>query len=562
MALIVRNNYKTAITTRPVSFEIAEDSYLAPYTVRAAIDSHTKQASKCSSETRVYQVNRVVKTTKTNSVMGQGLFISEEHVQLEDEKKSATPESNETVRYLPSFPPLFNKQAMHIKTASSRHETVDRNAGAREVRLVEPSLESLRDSHNQSSVFCGISAEAVPPELVARGLDLDTWRHFANALNAAVLCSAQEIGTHIKRWNADVFAQRRFQAVRRLWPWAPVSNTKAPTIVIHGGAGTILKAKMTDQEEQRLREGLSRATMAGYTVLQKGGSALDAVEAAVRSLEDNPLFNAGKGAVFNIDGVNQLEASIMNGNTGSAGAATLLTVVKNPIALARKVMESGRHVFMCGPGAESYAKDQGLDIVDSSYFWTKHRWEQHERGFFTANTVELLAGECSESGLAERSGKNGDCSHFPMGTVGAVAIDAWGNLAAATSTGGMSNKWNGRIGDTPIIGAGTWADANVAISGTGTGEYFIRLGTSRYIASRVGLLKEKSGVASAAAITEMKKMGGDGGVICIDSSGNFWMTFCSDGMYRGYCSSQSNHIPVVAIFKDEKISSGDNHVVV
>ncbi|KAJ1872889.1 hypothetical protein LPJ57_005013 [Coemansia sp. RSA 486] len=214
MALIVRNNYKTAITTRPVSLwpsEIAEDSYLAPYTVRAAIDSHTKQASKCSSETRVYQVNRVVKTTKTNSVMGQGLFISEEHVQLEDEKKSATPESNETVRYLPSFPPLFNKEAMLIKTASSRHEAVDRNAGAREVRLVEPSLASLRDSHNQSPVFCGISAEAVPPELVARGLDLDTWRHFANALNAAVLCSAQEIGTHIKRWNADVFAQRRFQ---------------------------------------------------------------------------------------------------------------------------------------------------------------------------------------------------------------------------------------------------------------------------------------------------------------------------------------------------------------
>ncbi|KAJ1646276.1 hypothetical protein J3B02_002237 [Coemansia erecta] len=321
---------------------------------------------------------------------------------------------------------------------------------------------------------------------------------------------------------------------------------------------------MTNVEEKQLRNGLFNATKAGYKVLSSGGSALDAVEAAVRSLEDNPLFNAGKGAVFNIDGANQLEASIMNGQDGSAGAATLLTTVKNPVTLARKVMESNRHVFMCGPGAEFYAKNQGLDIVDTSYFWTKHRWEQHERGFFNANKVELLVGECYESSHSQKPGKSdsGDYSHFPMGTVGAVAIDAWGNLAAATSTGGMSNKWNGRIGDTPIIGAGTWADGSIAVSGTGTGEYFIRQGTSRYIASRVNLLKEKARIASAMAIAEMKKMGGDGGVICIDSSGRFSMTFCSEGMYRGYCSEKSNHIPVVAIFKDEKIASGDNHITI
>ncbi|KAJ1813001.1 hypothetical protein LPJ75_003375, partial [Coemansia sp. RSA 2598] len=453
---------------------------------------------------------------------------------------------------------------------------IDINAGAREVRLDEPTLESVRRSHKLNPIFHGVGAEDVPPELVARSVDLDTWRSFANALNAAVLCSAQEIGTQVKRWNADVFARLGFQVGLRsidssgiclcikLWTRVSVSKTRVPTIVIHGGAGTILKAKMTDIEEKQLRDGLYNATKAGYNVLQSGGSALDAVEAAVRSLEDNPLFNAGKGAVFNVDGVNQLEASIMDGRRGSAGAATLLTVVKNPIALARKVMESNRHVFMCGPGAESYAKSQGLDIVDTSYFWTKHRWEQHERGFFTVDSVDLLAGKCSGSDRSQMPDNNedGDYSHLPMGTVGAVAIDARGSLAAATSTGGMSNKWNGRIGDTPVIGAGTWADAKAAISGTGTGEYFIRQGTSRYIASRVGLLNEKAGMASSVAITEMKKMGGDGGVICIDSAGRFWMTFCSEGMYRGYCSAESNHVPVVAIFKDEKISSGDNHIAI
>ncbi|KAJ2786796.1 hypothetical protein GGI15_001251 [Coemansia interrupta] len=294
---------------------------------------------------------------------------------------------------------------------------------------------------------------------------------------------------------------------------------------------------MTPNEEKELRSGLYKATERGYAVLKKGGSALDAVEEAVRALEDNPLFNAGKGSVFTIDGVNQLEASLMDGKSGAAGAATLLTTVKNPISLARKVMESGRHVFMCGPGAEKYAMEQGLDMVHSSYFWTKHRWEQHERGFFSPQTVELLHPEPIVDSTA-----SSNPSELTMGTVGAVAIDSMGHLAAATSTGGMSNKWNGRIGDTPVIGAGTWADRNVAISGTGTGELFIRQGTSRYVASRVDMLGEEAGKASTTAISEMKAMGGDGGVICIDSNGNFWMTFCSEGMYHEVIAPGDNHI--------------------
>ncbi|KAJ2022094.1 hypothetical protein IWW57_004659 [Coemansia sp. S610] len=329
-----------------------------------------------------------------------------------------------------------------------------------------------------------------------------------------------------------------------------------PAIVIHGGAGTIRKEKMTSAEERELRAGLYHATERGYAVLRSGGTAADAVEAAVRAMEDNPLFNAGKGAVFNIKGVNQLEASFMDGRTGAAGAATLLTVVRNPISLARKVMESNRHVFLGGAGAEDYARETGLDIVPPSYFWTKHRWEQHERGFLRSDSMSA-----SSTCVGEQEPDDmGDYSHLPMGTVGAVALDAMGNLATATSTGGMSNKWDGRIGDTPIIGAGTWADGHIAISGTGAGEFFIRQGTARYIALRANLLGETPAAAGKLAMLEMKSIGGDGGVICLDSTGRFTMTFCSDGMYRGYCSAQTGHVPTIGIFHSEKIAPDDNHV--
>ncbi|KAJ2332607.1 hypothetical protein GGI00_002712 [Coemansia sp. RSA 2681] len=329
-----------------------------------------------------------------------------------------------------------------------------------------------------------------------------------------------------------------------------------PTIVIHGGAGTIRKEKMTCAEEKELRAGLCQATERGYAVLYSGGTAADAVEAAVRALEDNPLFNAGKGAVFNAKGVNQLEASFMDGRTGAAGAATLLTTVRNPITLARRVMESNRHVFLGGAGAEDYARDKGLDLVHPSYFWTKHRWEQHERGFLRSDSASTSSTRVESP---ERDGL-GDYPHLPMGTVGAVALDAAGYLATATSTGGMSNKWDGRIGDTPIIGAGTWADCHIAVSGTGAGEYFIRQGTAQYIALRAKLLGETPAAAGELAMLEMKRIGGDGGVICLDSAGRLTMTFCSDGMYRGYCSAQTGHIPAIAIFNTEKIAPDDNHV--
>ncbi|KAJ1887868.1 hypothetical protein LPJ81_006441 [Coemansia sp. IMI 209127] len=350
----------------------------------------------------------------------------------------------------------------------------------------------------------------------------------------------------------------------------PPNQSTRPVIVIHGGAGTILKEKMTPDVEKELRAGLYEATKRGYDVLQNGGKAIDAVEAAVCSLEDNPLFNAGKGAVFNIKGVNQLEASIMRGDTGEAGASTLLTTVKNPIKLARKVLESNHHVFLGGAGAESYAYTEGLEIVDPAYFWTKNRWEQHERGFLHSDCaipnadaeLEQMSLDVSSDYTATLgdTDTSGDYSHLPMGTVGAIAVDVHGHLAAATSTGGMSNKWDGRIGDTPIIGAGTWADKNVAVSGTGTGEYYIRQGTAHSIALRMKLLGEDVGTASATTMVEMMEMGGDGGVICVDSSGNLSMTFCSAGMYRGYCCEQTDHLPIVGIFSNEVIAPGDNHI--
>ncbi|KAJ2846109.1 hypothetical protein IWW36_004504 [Coemansia brasiliensis] len=341
-------------------------------------------------------------------------------------------------------------------------------------------------------------------------------------------------------------------------------KTLPVTLVVHAGAGNILKQKMTYEEEEQLRAGISQAIDCGYAILRNDGLAIDAVEASVRSLENNPLFNAGKGAVFNRDGINQLEASIMDGNLGAAGAATLLTTVKNPITLARKVMESNFHVFLCGPGAESYAKEQGLDIVDPSYFWTRHRWEQHERGYI--HNKPLTTGNSGSSSLTTvASATLADSKHkgyldLPMGTVGAVAIDANGYMAAATSTGGMSNKWDGRIGDSPVIGAGTFANKSVAVSSTGAGEYFIRQGTARYIALRMQLLGESSDQACKAAMSEMKASGGDGGVICISADGYPSMVFCSAGMYRGYCSQSTKHIPVIGIFGDEKIAPGDIHI--
>jgi beta-aspartyl-peptidase (threonine type) len=300
-------------------------------------------------------------------------------------------------------------------------------------------------------------------------------------------------------------------------------------IVIHGGAGTILKSSMTPEQEAQYRMKLAEAVDIGYAILEKGGTSLDAVEAVVQRLEDDSLFNAGKGSVFNSDGKVELDASIMDGNTLKAGAVAGVHHVKNPIRLARTVMEKSEHVFFIGDGAEKFAQEHGLELVDESYFFTEARWQS------------LQKAKAKES-LTEKE---------KHGTVGAVALDQHGNLAAATSTGGMTNKKFGRIGDSPIIGAGTYADNETcAISATGHGEYFIRAVVAHDIAS---LIRYKRLSIQAAAeevvMNKLAKLGGTGGIIAIDRNANIAMLFNTDGMYRAYKVQGGKTF--VAIYKDE-----------
>jgi L-asparaginase / beta-aspartyl-peptidase len=289
------------------------------------------------------------------------------------------------------------------------------------------------------------------------------------------------------------------------------------SIAIHGGAGVISRASMTAENERAYRADLERALDAGYAVLEKGGASLDAVVAAVRILEDSPYFNAGHGAVFSHAGINELDAAIMDGSTQKAGAIAGVRHVRNPIDLARMVMERTPHVLLSGEGAEEFALEQGVTLVPGSYFHTERRWKQLE-----------------DAQKSERTASIGDdISYF--GTVGAVARDRNGNLAAATSTGGMTNKRWGRIGDSPIIGAGTYADnATCAVSATGSGEYFIRAVVAHEICARVRL----SGTTAAEAARDvihgrLKEIGGDGGVIVVDSMGALSLEFNTDGMFRG-----------------------------
>jgi L-asparaginase / beta-aspartyl-peptidase len=305
-----------------------------------------------------------------------------------------------------------------------------------------------------------------------------------------------------------------------------VSAQKA-MLVIHGGAGTITRASMTDDVERQYREKLSEAMRAGHAVLARGGTSVDAVEATIRILEDSPLFNAGKGAVFTHEGRNELDAAIMEGKTKKAGSVAGVTIIRNPITAARAVMEKSPHVMMVGRGAELFATKMGLEIVDPSYFWTEKRWKSLQD--------DLI-----------KEQQNPDKK---FGTVGAVAVDAKGNLAAGTSTGGMTNKQFGRVGDAPIIGAGTYAEnESCAVSATGHGEYFIRWTVAHDIAA---LVKYK-GMSVAEASNEVinKKLSperGEGGVIVLDAKGNFAMTFNSEGMYRGWVGADG--VPHVEIYK-------------
>ncbi len=303
------------------------------------------------------------------------------------------------------------------------------------------------------------------------------------------------------------------------------------SIAIHGGAGTLSPSEMTPELAARYTAALEQARDVGYAILEKGGPALDAVEAAVRVLEDNELFNAGRGAVFDADGRNSLDASIMDGSTLAAGAITGVHHVRNPVTLARHVMENSPHVVLSGDGAEEFALEQGLKLEPASYFKTERRWKQ----FLDTRTAAI--GPVA----------NGDPRYF--GTVGAVARDAAGHLAAATSTGGMTGKKWGRIGDSPIIGAGTYAeDGACAVSGTGHGEYFIRNVVGYQVCSLVKL--KGVSVAEAARIVvqdKLKSQGGEGGIIAMGPNGDWVLEFNSEGMYRAARDSSGRR--EVAIFR-------------
>jgi L-asparaginase / beta-aspartyl-peptidase len=297
-------------------------------------------------------------------------------------------------------------------------------------------------------------------------------------------------------------------------------------LAIHGGAGTIMRMELTPDKEKAFREGLTDSLRAGYEILRDGGRALDAVLAAVVSMENNPLFNAGVGAVFTHDGVNEQDASIMDGATKNVGAIAGVRRIKNPILLARLVFDKSEHILFCGEGAEKFAVENGMTLVDDpKYFWTEHRWKQLQKALEREKREAKASARLDHSDDREKTG-----------TVGAVALDQHGQLAAATSTGGMTNKRDGRIGDTPIIGAGTYADSRTcAVSATGVGEYVIR----NVLAYDIAAMMEYKGMslrdaAELAVMDKLKALGGSGGVVAIDAQGNITMPFNSEGMYRGF----------------------------
>jgi len=313
----------------------------------------------------------------------------------------------------------------------------------------------------------------------------------------------------------------------------PVSYSGRYVLVIHGGAGTISKNLMTPEREKKYHEALDSALRVGAAILESGGSSLDAVEASVRVLEDNPLFNAGKGAVFTAEGINELDAAIMEGTTLRAGSIAGVRTIRNPISAARAVMERSEHVLLTGQGAEAFAKEQGLMMVDPSYFYTSERWESLQRAKKRDTLAALGTPNHSASALQEQQKSR-------YGTVGAVALDQQGHLAAATSTGGMTNKKWGRVGDAPIIGSGTYANDNtVAISCTGWGEYFLRLVMAKSISDRMEFGQQPlQQAADDMVLRQLPALGGDGGLIAVDKQGNIAMPFCTEGMYRGYIKKE------------------------
>jgi L-asparaginase / beta-aspartyl-peptidase len=305
-------------------------------------------------------------------------------------------------------------------------------------------------------------------------------------------------------------------------------------LAIHGGAGTILRTSMTPEREAAYRAAIEEALRSGHSILAEGGSSLDAVVAAVRVMEDSPLFNAGRGAVYTADEKHELDACVMDGAGLRAGAVAAVTRVRNPVELARMVMEQSPHVLLVGEGAEHFARQQGLAMVDNRCFDTPERLEQLRR----VKEKEKSPATAPASSDRDRHG-----------TVGAVALDRHGNLAAATSTGGMTNKQFGRVGDSPLVGAGTWADNETcAVSATGHGEYLIRLVIAHEVSSQMRHANKPLAEAASAAIERLTQLKGTGGIIAIDGRGNIAMPFNTEGMYRG--SIDADGTMIVDIYRD------------
>jgi len=322
-------------------------------------------------------------------------------------------------------------------------------------------------------------------------------------------------------------------------------DTPRPTfgIAIHGGAGAISRQSLKPEREAAFRAKLTEAVCTGHRVLQNGGTSIDAVEATIRILEDSPLFNAGKGAVFTSEGTNELDACIMDGRTLKAGAIAGVKHIKNPISLARLVMEKSRHVMMVGEGAEKFAFEQGIELIEQKYFFTQERWDSWQRAREREKQREKRPGT-SSSLLEDDLGPD-----RKFGTVGAVALDKAGNLAAATSTGGTQNKRFGRVGDCPIVGAGTYANNRTcAVSATGTGEYFIRLNVAHDISALMEYGGSTLEQAAGTVIREkLTKLGGDGGIVAIDKNGLIATPFNTSGMWRAHALGQDAKA-VVAVF--------------
>ncbi len=320
-------------------------------------------------------------------------------------------------------------------------------------------------------------------------------------------------------------------------------------LAIHGGAGTILKSSMTAELESEYRNGLQNALESGWRILQKGGDALNAVEAAVCELENFPLFNAGRGSVFTHDGKNEMDAAIMNGANLQAGAVAFVKNVKNPIKLARLVMEKTEHILLAGDGANLFAVQMNAETADDDYFYTEHRYQQllkaREEGVVqldhAAEEFKIQDSGFKIQGSKQNLNPKSKIQNpKSLGTVGAVACDEGGNLAAATSTAGMTNKKFGRIGDTPIIGAGTYADNQTcAVSCTGHGEFFMAGVTAYDVAARMKYKNIDLLQAAGETIEYLTKIGGEGGFIAVDALGNIALPFNSDGMYRGFVTADS-----------------------